>query len=85
MNDQYKAKRFGEKLRDLRISQGISMKELADQLGYASHGYISEIENGKKQPTVEFVLKISRLFQVTADQLLKDELEVSTGEDNEAL
>jgi transcriptional regulator with XRE-family HTH domain len=81
MNEPYKIKRFGEKLRNLRTQRGLPMTELAARLGYTSHGYISEIENGKKQPTVEFVLKISRLFGVSTDQLLKDELELSTDED----
>lgn len=52
------------------------MTELANFLGYTSHGYISEIENGKKQPTVEFVLKVARFFDITTDCLLKDELEI---------
>lgn len=78
MAEKYKATRFGEKLRELRMTNKIPMTDLAAQLGYMSHGYISEIENGKKQPTVEFVLKVAHLFQVSTDQLLKDELEVST-------
>jgi transcriptional regulator with XRE-family HTH domain len=41
-----------------------------------AHGYISELETGKKLPTVEMVLKAARLFDVTTDQLLKDELDV---------
>lgn len=81
MNDHYTPKRFGEKLRHLRTVKNISITELASILGYTSHGYISEIENGKKQPTVAFVLKISRLFDVTTDQLLKDELELSVSKD----
>ena len=76
MSSQYPTKRFGEKLRTLRRAKGMAIKELASELGYTSHGYISEIETGKKVPTVEFVLKISRLFRVPTDQLLKDELDL---------
>jgi transcriptional regulator with XRE-family HTH domain len=68
--------RFGEKLRVLRTSQDMTLKELAVALGLTAHGYISEIEAGKKKPTAEFVLKVSRFFKVTTDQLLKDEFEV---------
>ena len=68
--------RFGEKLRVLRTSQDMTLKELAIALGLTAHGYISEIEAGKKKPTAEFVLKVSRFFKVTTDQLLKDEFEV---------
>jgi transcriptional regulator with XRE-family HTH domain len=66
--------RFGEKLRTLRTARQMTLKELASALGLTAHGYISEIESGKKKPTAEFVLKVARYFKVTTDQLLKDEL-----------
>lgn len=68
--------RFGEKLKYLRLQRGLTLKELAQALGHQAHGYISEIEAGKKKPTIEFTLNVSRLFEVSTDQLLKDELEV---------
>ncbi len=68
--------RFGEKLRVLRIGRQMTLKELASALGLTAHGYISEIESGKKKPTAEFVLKVARFFKVTTDQLLKDEFDV---------
>lgn len=68
--------RFGEKLRALRTGKQITLKELASALGLTAHGYISEIEAGKKKPTAEFVLKVARYFDVMTDELLKDELEV---------
>lgn len=68
--------RFGEKLRQLRNKEGMTLKELAQNLGLTAHGYISEMEAGKKKPTVEIVLTLSRLFEVSTDQLLKDELEI---------
>jgi transcriptional regulator with XRE-family HTH domain len=69
--------RLGEKLHTLRTQKGITLKELASALGYSTHSYISEIEAGKKIPTVDFVLSIARFFSVTTDELLKDELELS--------
>jgi transcriptional regulator with XRE-family HTH domain len=52
----------------------MTLKGLALALGHTAHGYISELEAGKKIPTVEFVLNVARLFNVTTDELLKDEL-----------
>jgi transcriptional regulator with XRE-family HTH domain len=72
--------RFGEKLRTLRIHRRMTLKELALALGHTAHGYISEIESGRKKPTAEFVLNVARLFNVTTDQLLKDELELDISE-----
>ena len=68
--------RFGEKLRTLRTQRGMTLKELAVALGHAAHGYISELESGKKLPTVEFVLSVAQLFGVTTDELLRDDLEL---------
>ncbi len=60
----------------LRDQHGITMVQLADLLGYSTHSYISEIEAGKKMPTVEFVLAVSKMFDVSIDSLMKDELEL---------
>jgi transcriptional regulator with XRE-family HTH domain len=68
---------FGEKLRKLRKYHKVTLQWLAQQLGYTTHSYISEIESGRKTPTVQFVLKISRLFNVTTDELLKDEMDIN--------
>ena len=68
--------RFGEKLRKLRRQHKTTMKELADALGFTSHGSVSDLESGRNKPSMEVALKISRLFNVSLDQLLKDELEL---------
>jgi transcriptional regulator with XRE-family HTH domain len=68
--------KFGEKLRALRIRSGLTLKELALSLGLTAHGYLSEIECGKKKPTVEFALKVAEYFKVTTDELLKDDIEI---------
>jgi transcriptional regulator with XRE-family HTH domain len=77
MNNRRSIERFGEKLHALRVQQGMTLKQLANELGLTSHSYISELEAGKKIPTAEFVLNIARLFEVTTDELLKDELELA--------
>jgi transcriptional regulator with XRE-family HTH domain len=68
--------RFGEKLRLLRTRDGLTLQQLAKKLGLSAHGYISELETGKKLPSAEIVLKVARIFDVSTDQLLKDELEI---------
>jgi transcriptional regulator with XRE-family HTH domain len=71
--------RFGEKLRSLRQQRGMTLRELASALGYASHGHLNLVENGKKEPNLELLLKVSDYFGVSADALLRDELEVDGG------
>jgi len=68
--------KFGQKLRILREKRGISLRQLAPMLGIKAYSFISEIETGKKKPSLEFVLKIAELFEVTPDQLLRDDLDL---------
>jgi transcriptional regulator with XRE-family HTH domain len=70
-------RRFGQKLRTLRTAHGLTLKELAQSLGYSRHGYISELETGEKIPTAELVLKTARIFGITTDALLNDELDLT--------
>ncbi len=72
--------RFGEKLIRLRRSRGWSLSDLAGRLGYASRSYLSEVESGKKQPSLELVLGASRIFRVPTDTLLKDDIDLSPEE-----
>jgi transcriptional regulator with XRE-family HTH domain len=71
-------RRFGEKLRALRVEHQLTLQQLATELGYATHGYISELESGKKVPTAELVLKVARRFAVATDVLMKDEMDLPT-------
>lgn len=77
VNKHRSIKGFGEKLRILRQHKGLTLQELATVLGYKAHGHLSELEAGKKTPTVDFVLLVSRYFDVSTDELLKDELSVT--------
>jgi transcriptional regulator with XRE-family HTH domain len=62
---------FGAKLRELRYQRGWGQTELARQLGLARRGYISNLEAGRKLPSIELVLVIADLFGVTTDDLLR--------------
>jgi transcriptional regulator with XRE-family HTH domain len=78
--------RFGEKLRLLRKRHGLTVRELAEALGYTVHSnsYISQIENGKQKPSLNFVTRTAQFFQVSLDQLSRDELELDLGDDPRA-
>jgi transcriptional regulator with XRE-family HTH domain len=81
MPKKQKLRRFGEKLRSLRAGRSMTLSELAAKLGHKTHSYLSELEAGKKIPTVEFVLNVAHLFDVTTDELLRDDLELDTDEE----
>lgn len=54
----------------------MTMRELADALGFKSHGFIGDLESGRKHPSLELAVTIADYFGVTVDQLARDELEV---------
>jgi len=80
MSQKSTIRRFGDKLHALRVARNLSLQQLASALGYSAHGYISELEAGKKLPTAHLVLNVARFFNVSTDQLLKDELDVEPNE-----
>jgi transcriptional regulator with XRE-family HTH domain len=69
--------RFGEKLRSLRMRHNMNLVQFAYMVGYAGSSHVSQIETGKRGPTVELVLKASKLFNVSADVLLDDDQELA--------
>ena len=74
--------RFGEKLRTLRHRQDISLRDLATQLGFQSHAHVARIERSEKTPSADVILKIAELFQVSLDQLMRDDLELDADGDD---
>lgn len=68
--------RFGEKLRTLRHRQGMTLMELDTALD-VHFSHLGNIERGQKKPSTDLVLKVSDLFNVTTDQLMRDELELN--------
>jgi transcriptional regulator with XRE-family HTH domain len=59
---------LGTRLRDIRIKSGLSLRELARQ-AEVSPSFISQIENGKSQPSVATLYSFSRLLGVSVDDL----------------
>ncbi len=59
-----------ETLRELRQKKGISQEKLADAID--SHQvYISEIENGKKIPSLQTIYKAARFFGISLSDFVK--------------
>lgn len=65
---------FGEKLLALRKQNNFSQEELAEKLG-VSRQAISRWESGETMPDSPNLLQISKIFSVSADYLLRDEIE----------
>jgi transcriptional regulator with XRE-family HTH domain len=53
----------------------MTLKDVAQALGYRTHSHLSAIESGVKPPTVDLVIKVAKFFGVTTDALLNDRID----------
>lgn len=65
---------FGQKLQLIRKKNNLTQEQLATQL-YVSRQAVSKWEQDTAMPDVDKLLLISRLFDVSLDYLLKEEIE----------
>ena len=56
-------------LKKLRNIYGFKASEMSTKLGISS-SYLSEIENGKKQPSLELLTKYSEIFDIKLSSLI---------------
>ncbi|CAN5538101.1 XRE family transcriptional regulator [soil metagenome] len=63
---------LGSRLRRVRQASGMSLREVSRQLG-VSASWVSQIENGKSQPSVAMLYSISQLLNVSIDELFSVE------------
>ena len=66
--------KLGEKLQKLRKQNGLSQEQLAARLT-VSRQAVSKWELDESTPDTENVLQLSRLFGVSCDYLLRDEVD----------
>ncbi len=75
-------KRLMEKLKMIRSSMGITQQQMVDSLTqyapneFIDSGYISQFENGKREPSLPVLLAYSKLTGVSVNVLIDDELDL---------
>lgn len=60
---------FGSKLKELRAQNGLTQKQLADQLGITK-SVVSFYERQERTPSPEVLRKMASVFRVSTDFLL---------------
>lgn len=63
-------KEIGKRVRELRVSLGLSQQELADRAGFASKASISRIENAQRDMTTSDVVLVAKALRTTVNNLL---------------
>lgn len=60
---------FSERLRELRKSSGLTQQQISEKLQIRQQSYY-RYESGAGEPSLETVVKIAKIFDVSADFLL---------------
>lgn len=68
MNIQEK---FGQRIKELRIKQGLSQEKLAE-LANLHRTYISSVELGKRNVSLKNIWSLSKALDVPIDELFKN-------------
>lgn len=63
---------FGERLKKEREKRDWSQVDLAEKI-YVSRQSISKWETGKNYPSIEVIIELSNLFDITIDELLRSD------------
>ena len=75
---------FGKALKDKRKALGISQEEMANAIEL-SRIYLSELENGKCNPTLDVLCRLSNFFNLPLSELFAEIENTKLGEDNEEI
>jgi transcriptional regulator with XRE-family HTH domain len=62
--------KLGKNLKRIRTEKGITQGDIVRKLG-VSRSFISNIENGKTNPTLSTITNIAKALEVSSDELLK--------------
>lgn len=62
-------KKFGERVRELRLQNNWSQEELADQTGF-HRTYIGMVERGERNLSLKNIEVFAKAFEMSASQLL---------------
>lgn len=64
------SKKLGNNLKRIRTEKGLSQVDIARQLD-VSRGFVSNIESGKRNPTLSTLTRLAKALGVSTDELLK--------------
>ena len=78
-NVRPRPERLGEKLRQIRLSLGLSQSELLRRLeaeDLIAYNQISGYETGQREPPLQILLRYARIAGVPTEVLIDDELDL---------
>lgn len=70
------ARLFGQRLKERRKALGFTQGQLFDRTGI-NNGYISQVENGRANPTLDMILKLAEAVESEAWAMLRPDAPAS--------
>ncbi len=64
------AKRLGDNIKRIRLASNMTQSDLCQKLE-VDGAYMSNVESGKKNPTLSTITNIAKALDVSVDELLK--------------
>jgi len=61
---------FGKKVKKLRLSKKLSQSYVGEKIG-ADKGFVSNLESGRKNPTLKTLIKLAKALGVSMGKLMK--------------
>ncbi|MDY3930065.1 MAG: helix-turn-helix transcriptional regulator [Clostridia bacterium] len=68
-------KMAGRQIKLLRHQHDLTQKDFAEKIN-SSQNYLSDVETGKKKPSLDYYITIANFFNVSLDQIFQDSLHV---------
>ena len=68
-------KLVGRQIRLLRNQHDITQKDFAEKIN-SSQNYLSDVETGKKRPSLDYYITIANFFKVSLDYIFQDSLDM---------
>ena len=78
-NERFRPERLAEKLRQIRLSLGLSQTEMLKHLGFEDaiwYTQVSSYELGRRDPPLLILLEYARAANVSTDVLIDDDLDL---------
>ena len=64
------SKKLGQNLKKIREQKGMTQGDICRALNL-DRGYVSSVENGKRNPTLSTLKKLADALKISVDELLK--------------
>jgi len=63
-------KRTGDRIKDIRKSKGITVRQLQDVFGFSSPQAIYKWQSGESLPTLDNIVILARIFEVSIEDIV---------------